>query len=202
MIGACQSALILLPHPPNADCCSVSARSPKACLLHKLSHHNAPLHGSWDLGDGRTCDVHNNRPAFCEGAVQSKDGFDFLFAAMTHLHDGRAKRLHSAGRALQRSGCFSNFKQGGDFVTGFDPHKARAGGPSKRRCEGNPPPSKTIKSLVDWLDKESERRGCQVKEKPFILPRDLLACRGAALCKLPRLAIRVAQQSKGGPRTP
>ena len=40
---------------------------------------------------------------------------------------------------------------------------------------GNPTPSKTIKSLVDWLDKESDRRGYQVKEKSFILPQDLLS---------------------------
>ena len=40
---------------------------------------------------------------------------------------------------------------------------------------GNPTPSNTIKSLVDWLDKESDRRGYQVKEKSFILPQDLLS---------------------------
>jgi hypothetical protein len=35
-------------------------------------------------------------------------------------------------------------------------------------------PAKTTKDLVTWLDKESERRGYQVKEKSFILPQDIL----------------------------
>ena len=72
--------------------------------------------------------------------------------------------------------CFSKFNYGGDFVIRFDPCEAHAGGPSKYCCYvENPTPSKTIKSLVDWLDKESQGRGYQVKEKSFILPQDLLA---------------------------
>ena len=64
-------------------------------------------------------------------------------------------------------GCFSKFKQGRDFITrGLIPVKPMLEEhPSEYCCMGNPSPSKTLKSLVDWLDKESERRGYQVKEK-------------------------------------
>lgn len=173
MIGAYQCMLLLLPHPPT-ECCSVSTRSLKAYLLHKFLPHNTPLHESWDLGECVIYDIHN-RHVLCEGTVQNKDGFDCLLAAMTHIHDGHAKRLYSAGYVLQCQGCFSKFKLGGDSDTRFHPCEAHAGGQSKYCCMGNPTPSKTIKSLVDWLDKESKRRGYQVKDKAFILPQDLLS---------------------------
>ncbi len=39
---------------------------------------------------------------------------------------------------------------------------------------GNPSPSSAIKAVVDWIDKESNRRGYEVKKKSFIVPQDLL----------------------------
>jgi hypothetical protein len=173
MIGAYQCMLILLPHPP-IECCSVSTRSLKAYLLHKFLPHNTPLHESWDLGDAAVFDIHN-RHILCQGTVQNKDGFDCILAAITHLHDENAKRLYSAGYVLQCSFCFSKFKQGVEGNSRFVPCDHHAGGQSKYCCMGNPSTSKTIKSLVDWLDKESQRRGYEVKEKSFILPQDLLS---------------------------
>jgi hypothetical protein len=118
MIGAYQCMLLLLPHPP-LECCSVSTRSLKACILHKFLPHNTPLHESWDLGDEAIVDIHDG-PMMCEGTVQNKDGFDCLLAAMTHLHDHSAKKLHSAGHILQCRGCFSKFKQGGAGLSRFE----------------------------------------------------------------------------------
>jgi hypothetical protein len=172
MIGACQCMLLLLPHPP-LECCSVSTRSLKACIHHKFLPHNTPLHESWDLGDEAIVDIHD-RPVMCEGTVQNKDGFDCLLAAMTHLHDHSAKKLCSAGHVLQCRGCFSKFKQGGAGLSRFEPCEAHAGNQSKCCCMGNPTPTTAIKTLVDWMDKESERRGHQVKEKSLILPQNLL----------------------------
>ena len=108
MIGAYQCMLILLPHPPT-DCCSVSNRSLKAYLLFKFLPHKTPLHESWDLGEEGILDI-LSRPMLCAGTVQNKNHFNCRLAAMTHLHDGHAKRLYSAGYVLQCSGCFSKFK--------------------------------------------------------------------------------------------
>jgi hypothetical protein len=172
MIGAYQCMLLLLPHPPT-ECCSVSSRSLKAYILHKFLPHRTPLHESWDQGDGAIVDI-CGRPMLCEGTVQNKDGFDCLLAALTHLHDHSAKKLYSAGYVLQCIGCFSKFKQGAGDMSRFDACEAHAGNQSRYCCMGNPTPSTSIKTLVDWMDKESERRGYQVKEKSFILPQDLL----------------------------
>jgi hypothetical protein len=156
--------LILLPHPP-AQCCSLSTRSLKACVLHKFNPHNASLYESWDLGGEAVHDLYH-RPMKCEGTVRNKDGFDTLFAALTHLHDDNAKKKYSAGYVLHCTGCFAKFKDGGASMTRFDPCEVHAGGQSQYCCMGNPSsPTKRTKYLVTWLDKESERRGYEVKEK-------------------------------------
>jgi hypothetical protein len=109
----------------------------------------------------------------CEGTVRNKDGFDTLFVALTHLHDDHAKNY--ASYVIQCKGCFAKFKDGGTSMTRFDPCKVHAGGQSQYCCMGNPSsPTKTTKDLVTWLDKDSERRGYEVKEKYFILPQDIL----------------------------
>jgi hypothetical protein len=85
------------------------------------------------------------------------------------VRDAHAKRAHASAQ-----GCFSKFKQGGAGLSRFVACEAHAGNQSKHCCMGNPTPTTAIKILVDWMDKESERRGHQVKEKSFILPQDLL----------------------------
>jgi hypothetical protein len=64
----------------------------------------------------------------CEGTVRNKDGFDTLFAALTHLHDDHAKKLCSAGYVLQCTGCFVKFKLGGASMNRCDPCEVHAGG--------------------------------------------------------------------------
>jgi hypothetical protein len=174
MLGAYQCMLILLPHPPT-QCCSLSTTSVKAYVLHKFNPHNTySLYESWNLGGEAVHDLYHS-PMKCEGTVRNKDGFDTLFATLAHLHDDHAKKIYSAGYVLQCTGCFAKFKLGGASMTRFDPCEAHAGRQSKYCCMGNPSsPAKTMKDLVTWLDKESERRGYEVKEMYFILPQDIL----------------------------
>jgi hypothetical protein len=76
---------------------------------------------------------------------------------------------------LQCTGCFAKFKDRGASMTRFDPCEVHDSRQSQYCCMGNPSsPTKTTKDLVTWLDKESEWRGYQVKEKSFILPQDIL----------------------------
>jgi hypothetical protein len=173
MTGAYQCMLILLPHSPS-ECCSVSTRSLKAYMLHKFLPHGTPLHESWGQADGAIKDI-NEQHMMSEGTVQNKNKFDTLLAAMSHIHNDKCmKLLHSAGYFVQCAGCFLKFKSSLDASTRFAPCEVHASSHSRFCCMGNPNHSIDIKALVNWLDKESLRRGYEVKEKSFILPQDLL----------------------------
>jgi hypothetical protein len=171
MIGAYHCMLILLPNAPK-ECCSVSTRNLKAYILHKYLPHGTPLHENWNSSDGKIFDIHG-RHMKCEGTTQNKDGFDCILASISQIHKEKA-RQHAGGYILQCPGCFHNFKNGVSVTERFQPCESHTGRFSQYCCMGNPAPSFAIKAVVDWIDKESNRRGYEVKQKSFILPQDLL----------------------------
>jgi hypothetical protein len=171
MIGAYQCMLILLPNIAK-ECCSVSTIYFKAFILHKYLPHGTPLHENWNSTGEPIYDIYD-RHMMCQGTTQNKDGFDCILAAISHIHKEKA-RQYPSGYILQCPGCYNNFRDGVDVAERFKPCETHTGSVSKYCCMGNPSPSFTIKCLVNWVDKESRRRGYEVKVKSFILPQDLL----------------------------
>jgi hypothetical protein len=93
---------------------------------------------------------------------------------MSLLHSAKAIQGPSAGCVPQCKECFQKFQDGADTPARFDPCFSHNGGASLFCCMGNPSQSFRHKTLIKWLDKESNARDCRVKAKSAFLPRDIL----------------------------
>jgi len=195
IIGDYLSMLLLLPHPPR-ECPSIDHKNLQAFVLHTFGFPNRELYFVWNSTDpSQRVKDRNNNPIITQGGNQCPSSFFALFSGLNYLHLKYAK-FQNGTYVEQCSNCLSKFSDQlraarestttttNDSTTTNDPSSTHVSadpcsthlglGPNRYYPYGNPMKSYLHKQLVQYIDKEVQRRNYTANSASPLFPSDVL----------------------------
>jgi hypothetical protein len=177
ILGDYDSMLILM-QKPFENCPSVKFSSLLSFVLHKFNAPLHPLEDKWSGGEP-VLDLRGNRVR-SEGSVYSYVPFATLIAALDSLHQRCAKEGELHMQTAFCDDCHAIYHSESspltDSVAYYTPCASHTDSTCRYICKGNPYSTSCslVKSLTEYLHKESARRQYQPKSKDPLLRSDVL----------------------------